>query len=187
MAKLLRDDVDRFFDYSLHVPSRTVFMGTEVDEVMVEFFLKGFTLLDASSDTPIHVVMNNVGGDEYHGLAIYDAIATSRCHVKLTAYGHAMSMGSWIMQAADERVLAPNATMMLHLGSVTLDGEVKYVRVWHKEMERLTALMEDTYLKRMKERDPAFPLRKLRKMLEDEAYLTAVEAVELGLADRILG
>lgn len=187
MAQLRRDDSDRFFDYDLHVPSRTIFVGGEVEEQMAELALKGFHLLVAANRDPIKVIMNSPGGDEYHGLAIYDAIATCPAHVTVLAYGHCMSMGSWIMQAADDRILAPRSTMMIHYGTWAVDDSVRAVRSCVKEMERINLLMEEAYLCRMKERDPAFPLRKLRRMLDDDTYIPPVEAVELGLADRILG
>ena len=187
MSSIRRDDIDKFFDYDLHVPTRTIYMGDECNELMAELCLKGMTLLEAANSDPINIVMNNIGGDEYHGLGIYDKIATSKCFVKITAYGHAMSMGSWIMQAADSRVMAPNCTMMIHYGSWSMSDAVKYVRVLNKEMERLNLLMEAAYLGRMKAVDPQFSLRKLRKMLEDEVYLTAEQAVEIGLADHVLG
>jgi len=63
---------------------------------------------------------------------------------------------------------------------------VKYFRVHAKEGERLNAMMEADYMQRIKEKNPDFPLRKLRKMLEDEVYMTPEEAIDLGLADKIL-
>jgi len=179
------DNITKFFDYGLFIPSRTIYMGAETDESMAEYFVKAMTVL-SPQDGPIHVQMNNLGGDEYHGLAIYDAITTCPHRVVLTVYGHAMSMGSWILQAADERVLTPNATLMLHYGTWGKSDHFKYTKVDFQEGERLNSLMESAYLERMRERDPRVQLRKLKKMLEDEAYLPAEEAVKLGLADRVL-
>lgn len=189
MAHIIRDDLDRFYDYDIHIPSRTLFMGGNTNELMAELFLKGMTLLQSHSCNPITVVMNNPGGDEYHGLAIYDAIATSTCHVTVTMYGHAMSMGSWIPQAADERIMAPNATMMIHYGTWGSEGDMPafHVRTLHRENERLTKLMEDEYLRRIREVNPKFPASRLRKWLTEEKYMAAHEAVELGLADKVLG
>ena len=182
-----RDDVDKFFDYSIHIPSRTLYMGDEVDEEMAELFLKGMTLLEyADNDDPIYIVMNNIGGDEYHGLGIYDAIAASKCHVTITAYGHAMSMGSWILQAADERILSPNCTVMMHYGTWTILGEVNSVRAMNKEFERLNGMMEKVYLEKMKQIDSRCSLQRVKRLLVNESYFTAAEAVELGLADRML-
>lgn len=187
VAQLRRDDSDRFFDYDLHVPSRTLFLGGEVEEQMAELMLKGMHLLVAADAAkPIKIILNSPGGDEYHGLAIYDAIATCPAHVTIVAYGHCMSMGSWIMQAADERVMAPRSTMMIHYGTWAVDDSVRAVRSCVKEMERINLLMEEVYMRRMKQADPAFPLRKLRRMLDDDTYIPPGEAVELGLADRIL-
>lgn len=186
MSNIRRDDIDKFFDYSIHVPSRTLYMGDEVNEEMTETFLKGMALLAEQKIDGIKIIMNNIGGDEYHGLGIYDAIATSKCHVTIKAYGHAMSMGSWILQAADERVLAPNCTVMIHYGQYRVEGGVYVMRAGAKEYERLDRLMEETYLKRMKDKDPSMTLRRLKKMLEEETYLSAAEAVELGLADKVL-
>lgn len=189
MAQLRRDDVDRFFDFSLHVGTRTIFMGTEVDEEMVEFFLKGIHLLappDERSPDPIHIVMNNIGGDDYHGLAIYDALACSRAYSTITAFGHAMSMGSWIFQAADKRIMAPNATMMLHYGSWRSEGTVRDTREWNKEMERISILMEDCYLKRIREKKPRFTRAQLQRSLTSDLFLTAKDSVDWGLVDTIL-
>ena len=180
MPRLLRDDIDRFYDYDIHIPSRTIFLGTEVDEDMAERFLKAMCLLDPAGGE-IKIVMNNLGGDEYHGLAIYDAIASSKCHVTITVYGHAMSMGSWILQAADTRVMAPNATLMIHYGSWGQEDHVKYVRASNKEMERVNLLMESAYMSRTN-----ITLKRLRKMLEDETYLSPADTVKYGFADRIL-
>lgn len=186
-SNLRRDDVDKFYDYNIHIPSRTLFMGTEVDELMATNFLKGMHLLEGTSkDVGITIIMDNLGGDEYHGLAIYDAIATSKCHVTIIAYGHAMSMGSWILQAADERVLAPHATVMLHYGTWETDGSKAAVLAQTHEMERLNRLMEETYLQRMRATNPTTTLGKLKKMLDTDYFISAEEAVKLGLADRIL-
>lgn len=180
MNKNYGDALTRWFDYSVDMRGRTIYMGSQTDEEMAEFFLKAMHML-SHTDDPINIIMNNEGGDEYHGLAIYDAILTSKAHVTVTVYGHAMSMGSWILQAADERVMAPNATMMIHYGVWGHEDHVKYYRLHAKECERLNTLMEEAYLEK-----GSMKRTKLKKMLEDDSYLTAEQAVALGLADKIL-
>jgi len=188
MATIRRDDHDRFFDYDIHVPSRTLFVGGEVDAELAERLIKGLHLLTAAAkEGPVRILLNSPGGDVYDGLAAYDAIATCPAHVTVVAFGHAMSMGSWIIQAADERVLAPSCTMMIHHGSGGIHDRYKYVQAEAAEHARIARLMEQTYLRRIKERDPTFSARRLKTMLDTDTYLTAVEAVELGLADRVLG
>jgi ATP-dependent Clp protease protease subunit len=187
MSSIRRDDIDRLFDYGVHVPSRTLYAGGEVDEAMAALFLKGMTLLEPGG-TPILVVLNSPGGDEYHGLGVYDAIATSKCHVTVTVYGHAMSMGSWILQAADDRALAPNATVMIHRGYVPVNADLTgaQVEAMGREYRRVNTLMEQAYLRRMRVKNPKITQHQLGKLLDRESYFTANEAVELGLADRVL-
>lgn len=185
--RLKRDDVDKFYEYDIHIPTRTLYMGGEVDQQMAELAIKGITLLSIS-EQPITIVMNNPGGDIYHGLGIYDAVSTCKCHVTIVAYGHAMSMGSWILQAADERVLAPNCTLMMHYGYETPPETMtpEEVHAMSRESKRLLKLMEETYLKRMKEKQPEATLHAVQKLLKNESYMTARTAVELGLADKVL-
>lgn len=187
MSLVRRDDVDRLFEFGIHIPSRTLYTGGEVDEIMVELFLKGMILLEPSG-TPISVVLNSPGGDEYHGLGVFDAIAASKCHVTITVYGHAMSMGSWILQAADDRVLAPNATVMIHRGYVPTNRDLTgpQIDAMNREYKRMDVLMEQAYLRRIREKNPKMTQGQLGKLLDRESYFTAEEAVKLGLADRVL-
>jgi ATP-dependent Clp endopeptidase proteolytic subunit ClpP len=181
MGQLRRDDLDRFFDYDIHVPTRTLFMGFETDEYMAELTLKGLAMLEAVNEDPITIIMNNMGGDVYSGLGIYDAISTSRCYITIKAFGHAMSMGSWIFQAADKRIISPRSTMMLHYGTSQIDSPSS-----RREIDRLDKLMEDTYLSRIREVKPRYRRETLRSQMGNDWWIPALEAVKLGLADSIM-
>lgn len=185
MRRLRSDDADHFFDNGIYAPTRTLFVGTEVNEKMVERFLKGMALLAVSTD-PISIIMNNTGGDWYHGLALYDAILTSKAYVTITVYGHAFSMGSIIFQSADERIISPNTVMMLHYGDDAFDGATREATSWHTEVKRTKQKLEQIYLKRIKQAKPRFTITALRKLLEVDCYFTAEETVKMGLADKIL-
>lgn len=189
-----RDDTDQFFACDLHMSTRTLWMGSVenagadedgVDFKMAERVVKGLHILDSQSDKPITILMNNPGGDEYHGLAIYDAIATCRSLVTVKVFGHAMSMGSIILQAADERVMMPNSRMMLHYGSLDLHGHAKDVQKWAEEYEKFDEWMEHLYLQRIRQVKPKFTLAALRKMITYDKILTPDETVALGLADKV--
>lgn len=177
---------DSFAEYGFHAPSRTIYMESESDEFQFEYIIKGLTVLMHENKKPITILMNAPGGCEYSGLAVYDAIGACPAHVTIQAYGHCMSMGSWIMQAADERVLSPSCTMMIHYGTWGYEEAVTVQRALNVEMERITTLMEDCYLEQIRLKHPRFKRKDLQRMLRDETYLTAQEAVDLGLADRIL-
>lgn len=199
MARILRDDIDRFYDYGLNVPTRTIYMGsmdadledgaeTGVDYVMAERVIKGLHLLDASSEDPIHIIMNNPGGDEFHGLAIYDCIQACRSHVTITVFGMAMSMGSIILQAADDRIMSPNSKMMIHYGTWGgWSNHPKIIYSWAEEGKRFDKWMVNLYWEKLKVKDPKITKKQVDQICNFDKFYTAQEAVEKGLADKVLG
>lgn len=192
-----RDDLDRFHDYGIYVPTRTIYMGSEssdddgetgTDFMMAERVIKNLHMLDSMNQEPITIIMNNLGGDVFHGMAIFDAISICRSYVTVQATGYVMSMGSLILQAADERVLSPNAVMMIHHGYESQNNHVKTVRNWVKFGERYDKeVLNNIYLSRIKEKHPDFSMAKLDKLLNFDTILTSQETVGYGLADKILG
>lgn len=192
-----RDDIDKFHDYSLYIPKRTIFMGSEAydmsegesgtDGLMAERTIKNLTILEGMSQEPITIIMNNIGGDEYHGLAIYDAIRACTSRVTIQVMGHAMSMGSIILQAADERVMAPTSRQMIHYGTWGIHDHAKTAQKWAEEGKKIDSWMEQMYLAKIREKHPDFTLSKLQKMLNFDTFLTAQESIFLGLADKVLG
>ncbi len=195
MTRLNRDDIDKFYDYDLHVPTRTIYMGSMsadddgesgTDFAMAEHVVKGLHLLDRANSEPITVLMNNLGGDVVHGMAIYDAIRGCRSEITVRAVGHAMSMGSIIMQAADVRQMMPNSWFMIHYGTDSLSNHSKIVAAWARWSERFNKQMEDLYLDRIRAKHPTFSRAKLQKMLNFDSILSADETVALGLADEVV-
>lgn len=191
-----RDDIDKFHDYSLYIPKRTIFIGSEdcdqehgesgTDGAMAERAIKNIAILEGISSDPIKIIMNNIGGDEYHGFAIYDAIKACESFVTIQIFGHAMSMGSIILQAADERIMAPTSRQMIHYGTWGIHDHAKTSQKWAKEGEKIDHWMEQMYLERIREKHPKYPLSKLKALLDHDTFLTAQESVDLGLADKVL-
>lgn len=159
-----KDDIDQFMDNGIYLPTRTIYMGSSyyleddesgVDFDMAERVIKAIHILDNQNNdakqgnSPITILMNNVGGDIYHGLAIYDAIANCKNHVTVKVYGHAMSMGSWILQAADQRIMSKNSKIMIHYGYSSASTNARNFMKWSKEYDILTKMMEDVFLEKM--------------------------------------
>ena len=195
MARINRDDVDKLYDYDIYIPSRTIYMGSTesdiengesgVEAVMAERVIKALHLLDQKNE-PITIIMNNPGGDWYHGMAIYDAIKGCQSHVTIKVYGMAMSMGALILQAADKRVMAPNARCMIHYGYMDWGGHSKTFAKWAKENDKLNEEMERILLEKIQDVHPNKTLEELKEMLDHDTILSAQETVDLGLADELL-
>lgn len=200
MAKIVKDDIDRLYDYDIYAPTRTIYMGSTdtdmdggesgVDTKMTERVIKALHILDSSAptgDKPITIIMNNIGGDYYHGLGIYDAIVACKNHVTIIAYGNCMSMGAVILQAADDRVLSKNCRFMIHYGYTSLgDNHPKVNEKWVEQFKKDRLLFEEIFMNKIQTKDPNFQQKKLKKMMDFDTILSSQETVDLGLADRIL-
>lgn len=195
--RINRDDIDKLHDYGLYIPTRTIYIGSELfdiehgesgcDGAMAERAVKNLHILDNLSSDPITIISNNIGGDEYHGFAIYDAIKACKSHVTIQVYGHAMSMGSIILQAADERMMAPTSRQMIHYGTWGVHDHAKTAQKWAKEGEKIDQWMEEMYLEKIQQKVPHYTKARLKVLLDHDTFLTAKESVELGLADRVIG
>lgn len=183
--------------YGIFIPSRKIYIGSTttdvdgnesgVDSAMARSFEIQISTLEYFDDKkPITVTMNNLGGDQYHAMAIYDRIMGSPCQVIMQATGYVMSAGSIILQAADRRLLSRNATVMLHYGTSGSAGHKLDVERWADESKRLRMEMEEIYLGQMVKKDPSMNVEKLRALIQFDLYLDAGKAVKLGLADGII-
>lgn len=197
--RLNRDDIDKFHDFGIYVPTRTIYMGSEhvsepddfaesgCDAFMAERVVKNLHILDTIAEEQITIIMNNIGGDEYHCFAIFDAIKACRSHITIKVVGHAMSAGSIILQAADERIMTPTSRQMIHYGTWGIHDHAKTTQKWAEEGKKIDKWMEQMYLQRIKEKNPDFRLATLQRRLDHDTFLTARESVEIGLADKVLG
>ena len=157
--KIERDDVACFKDYDVNIPTRTLYMGSlsidpyegdsGVDAFMAERMIKGLHILESVAERgedPITIIMNNPGGDWYHGMAIYNAIKSCKNHITIKVYGMAMSMGAIILQAADERVFADDAEFMIHYGTDGYHGHSKIFEKWAEQSKKLNKKMEQIFI-----------------------------------------
>ncbi len=187
--KLIRDNLDRFYDYHLHLETRTIYLGDStgadgVDEIMAEYILKSLHLLTAADqEKPIRIILNSFGGCWYNGMAIYDAIKACPNHVTIEVFGSAMSMGSVILQAADERIIHPNAHLMIHDGwESSHPNTPRSFEAQAKQSKLIRENMYQIYAERSQK-----PVQFWEKKCSADHYLTAEEAVKFGLADKIAG
>ena len=189
MARRGTEDIDRWFDYGVYSPKRLIYIGDadgEVDANMHELATKGLTFLDSWSNSPITIYLNTLGGDWYHGMGMYDLIRSLKSHVTIIVLGHACSMGSLIFQAGDERVMGPHSIMMIHDGSECLHSDTKSVEAWAATIKPTREQMYQVYLDRIQQARSRYTLKQVEKLCEHDRIFTPLQAIDLGLADRVL-
>ena len=150
-------DKDLLYDlhnYGANIDTREIFLhnyyasddeNQGVEYKMSNTFLKNIRALEIKSDRPIIIHMHSIGGEWSDGMAIYDAIAMSKCYVTIIAYGQAESMSSIIFQAADRRLMTPNTYFMSHYGSSAAVGEYLTVQNLAKYEKHICDVMIDIY------------------------------------------
>lgn len=192
----LLDNSELFFQYKIHIPTRTLFLGPssesedDTDHNMSERAIIGLHILDnlegaKYEEMPITIKMKNSGGCVTDGFAIYDAIKECETEVHMIVYGTASSMGSVILQAADKRIIKPNAYMMIHEGETSHEGHPKDIERWLAFEKEQDKRCHEIYLKKIREVDEHFKEYRLKKMLDRDTILNSEQALELGLVDEI--
>lgn len=166
-----------------------------VDWRMGSTFIKNLHYLETESDQPILIHLWTCGGEWADGMGIHNAIAASPCHITILAHRAARSMSSIIFQAADKRVLMPDAGMMLHYGHNFFSGTGLEAETDAAVNKRLNKRMMEIYAERMVyaekhkgKRVPTVANYIIRQLKEhSDWWLTSEQAVEEGLADGIFG
>jgi ATP-dependent protease ClpP protease subunit len=191
-------------NFGLNADTREVFLhpdysadsdDAEVDYRMASTLIKNLCFLNTQGDGPITIHMCSCGGSWEYGMAIYDAIKSSKSIVYIIAYAHARSMSSIILQAGDYRFLTPNAYVMIHDGSDGWDGTSRGL-ITHAEQAKIaTNTMLDIYVNACKigsyfKNKTDLQIRNhIKRQLaqKQEWYLSAQDAIKYGFADYVVG
>jgi ATP-dependent Clp protease, protease subunit len=176
---------ERSFDiFSRLLRERIVFLGTEVEDASANLIVAQLLFLEAEDpDADIRLYVNSPGGSVYAGLAIYDAMQFVKPDIQTYAVGMAMSMGALILAggAAGKRYVLPNSKVMIHQGSAGARGTPLDIQIAAREILAQT--------RRYAEIIALHSGRDVEQVVQDidrDRFLAPEEAVEYGLADRVL-
>ena len=131
-------------------------------------------------DMPINLRINSLGGDVFDGMAMYNVI--KRREAKTTVYieGIAASIATIIALGADEVVMAENSLFMIHNAWGGTMGEAKDMRKTAETLDKISSELTDIYRKKTGLSNDV-----LAEMMDEETWLNAEEAYELGFIDTI--
>ena len=178
---------ERAYDiYSRLLKDRIVLLGGAVDDNTANVVVAQMLFLsNEDSRADIHFYINSPGGSISAGLAIYDTMQFIRCPVATYCVGQAASMGAVLMAGgmAGKRYLLPNSRVLLHqpLISGVLQGPAMDLEIESREILRLRARLYDILAKHTGQ-----TAQKIEKDCDRNLWLDSEEAVQYGLADRIM-
>jgi len=176
---------ERVYDiYSRLLKDRIVFLGTQVNDEVANSIVA--QLLFLQSDDPksdIHLYVNSPGGSVSAGLAIYDTMQFITCDVATYCVGQAASMGAVLLTAgtAGKRFALPNARIMIHQPLAGMQGTAEEIAIHAKEFKRIKQKMNEILLKHT-----GHPLDKIEKDTDRDRFMSAEEAAEYRLVDKVI-
>lgn len=130
--------------------------------------------------TDLQVRINSPGGDVFDGLAIHNSLKRHKAKVTVLVDGIAASIASVIAMAGDEVLMPANAMLMIHDPSGIVLGTADDMRGLADALDKIKLGLISAY------RDKSgLPDDEIARIMSDETWLTADEAVDLGLADRV--
>jgi len=131
-------------------------------------------------DTPMSLHINCVGGDVFEGMAIYNVLKKRTARTTVYIEGLAASMGSVIALAGDEVVMAENSLFMIHNAWGGAMGEATEIRKTAALLDKISGEIADIYTKKTN-----LPYNRVKEMMDEETWLSADEAYNLGFIDSI--
>ncbi len=177
--------VERSYDiYSRLLNDRIVFLNDEVNDVTASLVVAQLLYLESQDpDKDIMLYINSPGGVITSGMAIYDTMQYIKPDVSTLCIGMAASMGAFLLSAGakGKRFALPNSEIMIHQPSGGAQGQVTEIQIQAERIIRIKKRLNELLAEQTGK-----PLEQIERDTERDYFMTADEALEYGLIDRIL-
>ena len=176
---------ERSYDiYSRLLNDRIIFLADEVNDVTASLVVAQLLYLEAQDpDKDIYLYINSPGGSISAGMAIYDTMNYIKCDVCTICVGMAASMGAFLLSsgAKGKRFALPNAEVMIHQPLGGMKGQASDIKIHADHILRIRAKL-NTLLSEQTGK----PLKTIERDTERDNFMTAEEAKEYGLVDKVI-
>lgn len=179
---------ERSYDiFSRLLSDRIIFLGEEVNDASASLIIAQMLFLEAEEpEKDIKLYINSPGGSVSAGFAIYDTMQYVKCDVSTICIGLAASFGAFLLAggAKGKRIALPNAEIMIHQPAVHgngIQGQATDIKITsdhiQKSKKRLNTILAENTGKSIEE---------VAAATERDNYMTAEEALDFGLIDKII-
>jgi ATP-dependent Clp protease protease subunit len=176
---------ERSYDiYSRLLKDRIVFVDGEIVDVTADLVVAQLLFLESQDpEKDIHLYINSPGGTVSAGLAIYDTIQYIRPDVQTICLGQASSMGALLLTCGtpDKRFVLPSSRILIHQPWGGVSGQAADIGIQAREIIRIKRLIIEYFAKHTGKSEEV-----IAQDLERDYYMSAQEAVEYKLVDKIL-
>ena len=176
---------ERSYDiYSRLLNDRIIFLSDEVNDVTASLVVAQMLYLEAQDpDKDIYLYINSPGGSITAGMAIYDTMNYIKCEVSTICVGMAASMGAFLLSsgAKGKRFALPNAEVMIHQPLGGMQGQATDIKIHADRIIRIKAKLNSLLAEQTGK-----PLETIERDTERDNFMTANEAQEYGLIDKVI-
>lgn len=180
---------ERSYDiFSRLLSDRIVVLGEEVSDMSASLIIAQMLFLEAQApEKDIQLYINSPGGSVSAGFAIYDTMQYIKCDVSTICIGLAASFGAFLLAggAKGKRIALPNAEIMIHQPAIHgngIQGQAADIKIMsdhiQKSKERLDSILA---------RNTGKSIEEIVLATERDNYMSATEAVDFGIIDKIIG
>jgi len=176
---------ERSYDiYSRLLKDNIIFLGTAIDDSVANAIVAQMLFLESEDpDKDIQIYINSPGGSVSAGLAIYDTMQFVKNDIVTYCIGQAASMGAHLLAAGTKgkRFALPSSRIMIHQPSGGAQGQASDIEISYKEIQRLKENLAAAL-----SRHTGQNLKKVMKDMDRDFFMSADEALEYGLIDKVL-
>ncbi|TXE90073.1 ATP-dependent Clp endopeptidase proteolytic subunit ClpP [Campylobacter volucris] len=176
---------ERSYDiYSRLLKDRIIMLSGEIHDDLAASIVAQFLFLEAEDpQKDIYLYINSPGGVVTSGFSIYDTMNYIKPDVCTICIGQAASMGAFLLSCGTpgKRFALPNSRIMIHQPLGGARGQATDIEIQVKEILRLKSILNDILAKNTKQK-----LSKIEKDTDRDFFMSAAEAKEYGLIDKVL-
>lgn len=178
---------ERSYDiFSRLLNDRIIMLSDQVNDATASLVVAQLLYLESQdTEKDISLYINSPGGSITSGMAIYDTMQYIKCDVSTICIGMAASMGSFLLAAGTKgkRLALPNSEILIHqpLISGGLSGQCTDIKIQSDHLVRIRQKMNE-----MLAENTGKPLEQIQADTERDNYMTAQEALEYGLIDKVI-
>ncbi len=176
---------ERSYDiFSRLLKERVIFLVGEVNDNSANLVVAQLLFLEAENpDKDIHLYINSPGGSVSAGLSIYDTMQFIKPDISTLCMGQACSMGAFLLTAGakGKRFVLPNSRVMIHQPMGGFRGQASDIAIHAKEILSLRAKLNE-----LMAHHTGQSIERIEKDTDRDNFLSAQEAVDYGLVDKLL-
>lgn len=167
--------------YSRLLKDRIIFLTGEINDSVASIVISELLYLDNLSNEDIYLYINSPGGSITSGMSIYDTMNFIKSNVITIGIGMTASMAAFLLSSGNIRYALPNTEVMIHQPLGGAQGQATDIKI---AAERIIKLKEK--LNQILAKNTNQPLEKIYNDTERDNFLSANEALEYGLIDKII-